>query len=1040
MPVYNKKYWSEGEYTTASGNAYSGYVGISDNQAYVYDSGTKLSNNSNFLTEFNTSGLHFDRLLQYWLQLPNNKKVIQFQANDFLYSGTIKSILYKLQENNNYIYKNAVIANTLIPNTEYCSILATEDNSKYLFVNKNDKDDTHEAFNTDMLKLGEDESILPIEEQPYFIENPQYDSQYDELREEFGSIAYPEYFIPSDGALPLSQYASLYVYIPNTKLDVRLINGNIKNYDLSQKRTTRTALDDTFYYQNDPLNPNLYSLFYSTNENYRQEYSLWPFGLYTADSNFDEEIYLAKEDEIKSYYTLNKEYKTSHLYAPFVPEGKPEGMTDAEWAFEHYYGTGAVKYDNYKYLPCVKGFYNKDTESFVYKYYAVAANYEPSEYYTETVAEHHTDYCWLNEDYYEIAYKVKDEDDDDTKVEKEHKLKIARFKYEYQPVLPRQTAKSIADAAAVKVDPKYKYIPLTKHIKPPFDFDDIVQTEVRVTDVKYVEGYGKKVSLILFILFSDKLVLINYHYYVDTLTANSTLNNIDFNAAYTRILDDTNANYGRVKYNRTDSILVLDAVDPDAGNSLKFIGLKDMEIHNNYLYMVDSELNMVLRYDIAYLLNDDTEAAWNLKSIRLLDMLQGEGTAKDQIYFNKPCSIAASDDYIYVADGGNRCIKVFSESFDFHTFYKTSYFSKHNLQSVAVNPYKVNIAGKEIPENSVWVFSTTRNNLFVTVLSEGVQVYYSQIDKLQLLEDSYTWDEEFKSVKFSFCESNYYYICTTKRVYKLHINKPAFPYASLSYFKQRISLTSMVWSRSYWQWHALPCGEGDDDVNITWSYRPPSSAAEILDNRGLAVTGVDSTEFIEGTDKEKQFNGDVIFHIGTLYDQSKVDTYIKREGVKFNEIPREELSKMIKASGIFLYCEKTSYISSLTHLELPCYIDSEISNIAPSEYVNPLTFNKIVYKVVYNLINLKNSIIGNFQGGYNIDNIMIYDSIILDDYFQNLSIENIEDFFIHENEPTSIMINRIFERIWELQQRLINHMQTTYVAQPSFTNNSFRII
>lgn len=52
-----------------------------------------------------------------------------------------------------------------------------------------------------------------------------------------------------------------------------------------------------------------------------------------------------------------------------------------------------------------------------------------------------------------------------------------------------------------------------------------------------------------------------------------------------------------------------------------------------------------------------------------------------------------------------------------------------------------------------------------------------------MLKDKFMWDEEFKSVKFSFTNSNYYYLCTTKRVYKLHLSKPFYPFASLSYFK-----------------------------------------------------------------------------------------------------------------------------------------------------------------------------------------------------------------------------------------------------------------
>jgi hypothetical protein len=133
--------------------------------------------------------------------------------------------------------------------------------------------------------------------------------------------------------------------------------------------------------------------------------------------------------------------------------------------------------------------------------------------------------------------------------------------------------------------------------------------------------------------------------------------------------------------------------------------------------------------------------------------------------------------------------------------------------------------GTVLPPNTLWLFSTTGTSLFVHVLDDRGVRYSHRIDKLELLKDKYMWDEEFKSVKFSFTNSNYYYISTTKRVYKLHLNKPHYPFASLSYFKQRMLLTTMVWSKIPYPWHILPCGEDESGIDITWSYRPATTSA-----------------------------------------------------------------------------------------------------------------------------------------------------------------------------------------------------------------------
>ena len=134
--------------------------------------------------------------------------------------------------------------------------------------------------------------------------------------------------------------------------------------------------------------------------------------------------------------------------------------------------------------------------------------------------------------------------------------------------------------------------------------------------------------------------------------------------------------------------------------------------------------------------------------------------------------------------------------------------------------------------------------MYVHVLNGKNVAFSHRIDKLEMLKDKFTWNEEFKSVKFSFTNSNYYYLSTTKRVYKLHLSKPYYPFASLSYFKQRHIITSMVWSRIPYPWHILPCGEEDSDMDITWGYRPSTTSAEVLDNKAFSLCGIDDYTII----------------------------------------------------------------------------------------------------------------------------------------------------------------------------------------------------
>ena len=796
--TYEKKYWSEKEFTLEDGTPYSGYVGISNNEGYIYDTEEKLKKLDSYQTQFNSSSKFFDRMLQEELKLPYSKKEIQFNANDFLYHGTIKQILEKLQANNDYIYQQATISDTLLPAVDDCSVFATTDTSHNVFVNK-------EGRQFDAMPEFTDQNYQQIKQslEANYVVNPVWDnSRTDELS-----------YAIEPGEKPRQQYPKKYKFVPNVQIKVELTNGLLKRYSLTSKKTTRTALDPTFY-----------------------------------------------------------------------PE---KGSTS------------------------------------------------------------------------------------------------------------------------------------------PYNFNDIVNGECTISKVGIDSDGDKRVKLLLFLAFKEKLVVMRYIFYPDNFAKNEqkgVYDEIDFNGD-------------------THDILTMETIDPSNKNSLNFLEIADLKVHGNYLYVVDSKLNMVLRYDITYLKEEDGQVSWNVKSIRLVDNLQGDGKQRDKIYFNTPNAIDASDDYIYVADSGNGCIKMYSSSFDYVRTIKNGQFTNHHIEAISVNPYEFDLEnGTHVHKDSLWIFSTINGSLYLSIIADGRNIFARRIEKIRLLESKYEWDEKFKSVKFSKSNSNYFYVCTTKRVYKIHLSKPSYPFASLSYFKQRILMTTMVWSRIPYKWHILPAGEGDDDACVTWSYRPPSTSAEVLDNRCFCLCACDSMEPCDENGTPSQFNGDIIFHIGNLYNQSKVDTYCKRNNCKFEDIPISALKDMIKCSGIFLYNETTQYISSMSRLNYPCFITEEINDMDPSEYVNAVTFNKMVYKVIYNLVNIKNTLMGHFWGYYNLDELMAFDQMEYDDYFQNLRIKKNHDFFIHDNEPTSIVINRIFEKVWDIQEKFINHMQTRYRAQGAFTNSNFKII
>jgi len=107
-------------------------------------------------------------------------------------------------------------------------------------------------------------------------------------------------------------------------------------------------------------------------------------------------------------------------------------------------------------------------------------------------------------------------------------------------------------------------------------------------------------------------------------------------------------------------------------------------------------------------------------------------------------------------------------------------------------------------------------------------------------------------------------------------------------------------------------------------------------------------------------------------------------------------------------------------------------NIKQDEYIQSNYINKEIYKVLSNLFKLKNQYLGRFLVEYTTpnNNLTYQQSLLsenlvykgytyLDDY-NFLNIDNINDFYIHENEKvTASVINRCIKNIYNLQLAML---------------------
>lgn len=617
------------------------------------------------------------------------------------------------------------------------------------------------------------------------------------------------------------------------------------------------------------------------------------------------------------------------------------------------------------------------------------------------------------ENNYDITTYAVTEDGKIVKIYKKATEIYDELKEIYEELDTEILSESDTDEEKVEYDKIPRYVTVSESIIN--DNDDVQYDLTKVVSAElYTYNYeGNNAKILLFLVFEDKVVITKLNY---------------------------NSEDGKIKFDfsvNESKTVEFSTIDPSNDTSLKFKKLSSIKAYKNFLYLCDETLNAVFQYNIEYLVSPIENEGFNVKSIRLINYLQGDGSKTDGIYFNRPTCVDVCEDRVYVLDRGNSCIKVYNQQLNYIKTLQNGYFSNHDIQSIAINPHETVLSdGTKVDKDSLWIFSVNGINFFLSIISNDEVVSYGQIEDIRVLDDTYSWTEEVKQVKFSFANSNYYYFCTTKRVYKFHVSKPYYPFASLSYYKQRSVISSMVWSRFNHKWGNIPEYFNSGELEkIKWDHFTPKSSAEVLKNRCFALCG------------SNEFEGDIIFHFGTLYDESAVEDYIRSNkanyangSMTFEDIPTDKLKEFTKSIGLMLYNEKDSYISSLTNTDLTSYEKYSISENINDEYINPLTFNKLIYKVAFNLIQLKRNIIGNFRAATNLDNVIVYDNLLLDDYFDKLRMRNSDNYFIHDNEPISININRVFENILDVQEQIIKHMQTKFMSTQSFVNSTSRRI
>lgn len=456
------------------------------------------------------------------------------------------------------------------------------------------------------------------------------------------------------------------------------------------------------------------------------------------------------------------------------------------------------------------------------------------------------------------------------------------------------------------------------------------------------------------------------------------------------------------------SIHRLETIDPQNRNSLSFLRLVDAKISGTSLYILDGGLNLLAKYDISSITN--REGNPNPANIYLVDSIQGRGKRTDAIHFNAPTALEVTGEHVYVADDGNRCIKKYTRSLDYLKTFRNGKYAANSIRALSFTPYGTELDdGTAVPDGSLWVLSQSENHLYISILSGDRHITSFQVEDIDLasLNAEGPWDERAVALRFSHCNTNHFYIATNKRTFKLFRSRPWKAFATNNYYSSHAQVMNNIWRAAAFPW------KGDNP--LPWSYSMEDGLYLAACNKCLSICGTDSVP------------GDIVFNIQFTYRLADISAAVESYGKDINAIPSEVERECIKICSIMLYNERDKWESMLANRLYPCYTDAEVEKIEFGEYVNPLTFNKVVYKVAQNLIQFKNALAGRLTGFYDTDHLMKFDGLETSEaeiqYFQTVQDASDANFFLHANEPNSILVNRVFECIWNMQRDILRRME-----------------
>jgi len=437
--------------------------------------------------------------------------------------------------------------------------------------------------------------------------------------------------------------------------------------------------------------------------------------------------------------------------------------------------------------------------------------------------------------------------------------------------------------------------------------------------------------------------------------------------------------------------------ESDNENELSFGQLAGVASNKTYAFVSDKENNVVIKYDIAGFTSGDVAKSFSTDTLlgqrrNFIELVGGYGGATRQTKFNAPTILACDDKEVAVFDSGNKVVKIFDLNFNFITSINSINLNDETFGGMEYDPdfgvlYVVTYAVDEFSElNTAYLYRFSTSN-------------QSDIERVEL-DDLLQPGEVVKEVSFSKVSSNYWYFTTQRSVYKKFKTRPAEVIGSFGPIKQFL-IDFQVADKSFnnrWNYQDVNFKDAQFLWNLQEVTNTDEGAAGVIDND---VNGFNIFQGPDGNDK-------II-----LSTNSRV--YF------FNEPTITAYEKVLKDNNYSNY-------------------GKSVLSLNKREYIQTSTINKEIYKLITDILTIKNNIIGRFKGKYK-NNVLVLGNYGYNLDFSKFTQTDLENIAIHSNEEALVeVLNRSLREIYTMQLNIINLITTDIESKPQGQYNLKSII